>query len=99
MLNAFGVEKQKIISENRRVSGRITAVKNCRWLKVNKKPVRTHAMDGAVFPHIVHFVYHVNGLEYRGSKFINHNSHYPHEDEKITIFYDKDNPQKYVVDF
>ena len=32
--------------------GTVISVKKQWWLKVNTKPVRMHALDGATFPHI-----------------------------------------------
>ena len=34
-------------------TGTVISVTKQWWLKVNRKPVRTHAMDGAAFPHII----------------------------------------------
>lgn len=34
-------------------AGTVISVKKQWWLKVNAKRVRLHAMDGAMFPHIV----------------------------------------------
>ena len=34
------------------------------WLKVNRKPARVHAMDGAAFPHTIKVKYTIDGKEY-----------------------------------
>ena len=41
-----------VIIESKTV-GTILSVKKQWWLKVNTKPIRKHALDGATFPHIV----------------------------------------------
>ena len=46
--------------------GIILSVKKQWWLKVNTKPVRMHAFDGATFPHIVTVKYTVDGNEIEG---------------------------------
>ena len=38
-------------------TGTVISVTKQWWLKVNRKPVRTHAMDGAAFPHIIKVKY------------------------------------------
>lgn len=99
MLNLFAVGSQRIRSENYKAEGRVISIQNCRWMKVNKKPIRAHALDGAEFPHVIRFVYRVNGVEYKGSKWIDHCSRCPRENEEIAVYYDKNKPQKYAVDF
>ena len=37
--------------------GTVVSVKKQWWLKVNTKPVRMHALDGATFPHIIKVSY------------------------------------------
>ena len=34
-------------------TGTVISVPKQWWLKVNRKPVRNHAMDGAAFTHII----------------------------------------------
>ena len=46
-----------------KVIGTVVSVKKQWWLKVNTKPVRMHALDGATFPHIVTVKYTVDGNE------------------------------------
>ena len=40
------------------------------WLKVNRKPARVHAMDGAAFPHIIKVKYTIDGKDYICRKWI-----------------------------
>ena len=88
---------EKIISENERTTGTITAVKTCWWIKINTKAARLHALDGAKFPHIIHFTYTVNGAAYQGSSCVDWHLRCPNKGETVTIFYDKDDPAQYAV--
>ena len=38
-------------------TGTVISVTKQWWLKVNRKPVRAHAMDGAAFPHTIKVKY------------------------------------------
>ena len=51
-------------------AGTVISVKKQWWLKVNAKRVRLHAMDGAMFPHIVKVEYTVDGQTYTQRKWI-----------------------------
>lgn len=67
----FGLGSKKLIAGAHKTEGTITAVKTCHWLKVNQKSIRTTPLDGAAFPHIIHFSYQVDGTVYQGSRFAN----------------------------
>ena len=79
------------------MEGIITEVKPCYWFKVNTKSVRTHMGDGAVYPHIIHFTYQVDGQAYMGKRWIHWNKRPPTKGEKITVYYQDDAPQKFAV--
>lgn len=55
----------KIIAQNNLTKSVIQKITKCWWINVNTKPVRLHALDGAVFPYIMTFTYEVNGIEYK----------------------------------
>ena len=63
LLRMFGIGVTNAIAGGQ-TEGTVTEVKTCYWFKVNTKPVRTHAGDGAVYPHIIHFTYNVAGQTY-----------------------------------
>ena len=88
---------EKIVSENKKTTGTVTAVKTCWWIKINTKPARLHALDGAKFPHIIHFTYAVNGAAYRGSSCIDWHLRCPSTGEAITVFYSENDPAKYAA--
>lgn len=101
LLRCFGVGAGKIVAGNAFVEGTITRVKACRWLKVNTKPVRAHPLDGAVFPHMIYFSYHVDGREYTGawyvSWYISYAAGCPRVGERVTVYFDQSNPSRYAV--
>lgn len=90
-------KRKRLIAQNNRTEGTITSLKKCWWLQINTKPVRSHSLDGAVFPYIINFKYNVNDTEYSGKKFIGINTRGLSEGEKITVYYDKDRPSKYAL--
>ncbi len=47
---------KKIISQNNPVEGIVTNMKKHGWIKINTKPVRTHSLNGALFPYTVFFI-------------------------------------------
>ena len=90
-------ESERIVSENNRIVAVITGVKTCWWIKVNKKVVRLGPLDGATFPHMIYFTYYVDGVEYKGSYCVSYYLKCPNVNDKITVFYDKNDPTKYAV--
>ena len=80
-----------------KIEGVVTAVKTCWWLKINTKPIRRNMFDGAVFPHIIHFTYIVGGEVYQGKRYVNWNKRCPQKGEKLKVYYEKENPEKYAV--
>ncbi len=96
MLRMFGIGTANAIAGGQ-TEGIVTEIKTCWWLKVNTKPVRRHALDGALFPHIIHFTYSVGGQTYRGKRYVNWNKRCPVKDERITVCYEQENPEKYAV--
>ena len=97
LLRCFGIGSNRIIGDGITVTGTVIKQSVCWWLKVNTKPVRKHAWDGAVFPHIITFSYQIDGIGYTGSRFVHWNLRCPVVGEHITIYYDRCDPQKYAV--
>lgn len=64
-------------------TGTVISVTKQWWLKVNRKPVRTHAMDGAAFPHIIKVKYTIGVKDYTCQKWIGAGNKIP---DKGTIF-------------
>ncbi len=74
--------------------GTVAAVATQWWLKINTKPVRLGALDGAIFPHIVKVIYSVNGTEYTRRKWVSAGSPVPSVGSTVTVVYSQDKPQK-----
>ena len=83
--------------ENKTI-GTILSVKKQWWLKVNTKLVRTHALDGATFPHIVTVKYMVNETEIIKKKWLGASVTPPSVNEQVTVIYRKDDPTKFRLD-
>lgn len=87
----------KIIEQNNVVKGTIKKVTKCWWIKVNKKPTRTHALDGATFPHIMTFTYTVNSVEYTKRKYIGLRADAIGIFGNVDVYYDKEKPSRCVI--
>ena len=74
--------------------GTVISVKKQWWLKINTKPVRTHALDGAIFPHIIKVEYTVDGKTYAKRKWLHAGDRVPPVGAVMKVLYRKDKPQK-----
>mgnify|MGYP003295354721 FL=1 len=90
-------KSDKIIELNNIAKGTIQKVTKCWWIKVNTKPVRMHAFDGAIFPHIMTFTYTVNGIEYKKRKYIGLRSDTIGIFGNVDVYYDKDKPSRCAI--
>ena len=77
--------------------GTVISVKKQWWLKVNAKRVRLHAMDGAMFPHIVKVEYTVDGQTYTKRKWIGAGYPTPSVGRTVTVLYDGNKPSRAKV--
>ena len=91
------LKKDKIIAQNNLTKGTIKKVTKCWWIKVNTKPVRLHALDGAIFPHIMTFTYTVNGIEYKKRKYISLRADTIGIFGNVDVYYDKDKPSRCAI--
>ncbi len=90
-------ERKTLISNGAKTIGKVTYIKKWWWLKINTKPIRKSMFDGARFPHTVYFSYTVDGVEYKGRKYLSYKLDPPEKASEIEIFYDANNPRVYVV--
>jgi len=74
--------------------GTVISVAKQWWLKVNTKPVRMHALDGATFPHIIKVQYLVDGKSYIKRKWIGAAKPVPAVGSKLKVTYSSDKPSK-----
>ena len=75
-------------------SGTVVSVARQWWLKVNTKPVRMGASDGAAFPHIIRVRYTVDGQEYYKRKWLGAGQYVPLVGTAVTVSYNAENPKK-----
>ena len=53
---------------DKQTTGTVIAATKQWWMKVNRKPMRMHAQDGAEFPYIIKIEYTVDGKAYTKRK-------------------------------
>ena len=74
--------------------GTVLSVAKQWWLKVNTKPMRMGALDGATFPHIMKVQYTVAGNTYIKRKWIGAGKPVPAVGSKVTVLYCSGKPSK-----
>ena len=79
---------------NNEAKGIVISVAKQWWLKVNTKPVRTNALDGATFPHIIKVQYVVDENTYTKRKWIGAGKPVPAIGSNMTVLYCSDKPSK-----
>ena len=79
---------------DKETTGTVISVATQWWLKINTKPVRTHALDGATFPHIIKVQYTVDGNEYIIRKWIRARDPAPAVGSTVTVCYPEKKPGK-----
>ena len=82
---------------DKQTTGTVIATTKQWWLKVNRKPVRMHALDGAEFPYIIKIAYIADGKTYTKSKWINAGNPVPKVGSNVQVMYDSDKPSKAKV--
>ena len=78
--------------------GTVISVKKQWWLKVNTKPIRLHAFDGATFPHIITVKFVADGQEYTKKKWVRASQQCPALNATVTVIYREDQPAKCRVE-
>lgn len=79
---------------DKQTTGTVISAAKQWWLKVNRKPVRMHALDGAEFPYIIKIGYTVDGKAYTKRKWINAGNPVPKAGSDVQVMYDSDKPSK-----
>lgn len=79
---------------DQQTTGTVISVAKQWWLKVNRKPMRLHALDGATFPHIIKVEYIVDGKAYTKRKWINAGDPVPTVGSSVRVMYNSDKPSK-----
>lgn len=81
----------------KQTTGIIVAAWKQWWLKINTKPVRSHMMDGAIFPYIIKVQYTVDGQTYTKRKWIGAGYPTPSVGRTVTVLYDGNKPSRAKV--
>ncbi len=76
------------------VKGTVISVARQWWLKINTKPVRMHAMDGAVFPYVIKVQYEASGKTYQKRKWISAGKPVPAVGTEVSVLYNENKPSK-----
>lgn len=79
---------------DKQTTGTVISAAKQWWLKVNRKPVRMHALDGAEFLYIIKIEYTVDGKAYTKRKWINAGNPVPKVGSDVQVMYDSDKPSK-----
>lgn len=79
---------------DKETTGTVISVAKQWWLKVNRKPMRLHALDGATFPHIIKVEYTAGGKAYTKRKWINAGDLVPTVGSSVRVMYNSDKPSK-----
>ena len=79
---------------DKQTTGTVIAATKQWWMKVNRKPIRTHALNGAEFPYIIKIEYTVDGTSYRKRKWINAGEPVPKVGNNVQVMYNSDKPSK-----
>jgi len=97
IMKLLGLGSKKLISRGTAVRGNVVGVQKCWWIKINTKPMRSHSLDGAIFPHIITYKYDVSRKSYCGKQMISAYAHCPQVNESIQVFYDPSHPEKSAI--
>ena len=79
---------------DKETTGIVISVAKQWWLKVNTKPIRMGALDGATFPHIIKVEYVADGNIYTKRKWIGAGEPVPAVGSEVTVLYCSNKPRK-----
>ena len=79
---------------DKETQGTVVSVAKQWWFKVNTKPIRMGALDGAAFPHIIKVQYVVDGTTYTKRKWIGAGQSVPAVGSEVTVLYCSGKPGK-----
>ena len=82
------------VNMEKQTAGIVVAAWKQWWLKINTKPVRSHMLDGAIFPYIIKVQYTVDGKEYSKIKWINAGQPVPKIGSSLQVSYRPDKPSR-----
>ena len=92
------MKNKKLLKQGEETIAIVKEIKKCWWIKINTKPVRTHTLDGAKFPHKIIYEYEANGETYIGKQYLSWQIEPPAVNNKIKVYYQKNDPKKSIAD-
>ena len=96
LFRVFGLWDRDILARNCCTRGTVTLVRTS-FLHVVKKPVRISLNpSNTIFSHFITFTYTVDGMTYKGKRYVDLMYRCPQKGEEIDVYYDPGNPQKYA---
>lgn len=96
ILRIFGLWDQDILNKNCSVKGTVTMVQTS-FIHVVKKPIRIGINPGnTIFSHFITFTYTVDGVTYKGKRYVDLVYRCPQKGEQIDVYYDPEKPQHYA---
>ena len=79
---------------DKQITGTVIAATKQWWMKVNRKPIRMHALDGADCPYIIKIQYTIDGKAYTKRKWMNAGDPVPKVGDKVQVTVRSDKPSK-----
>jgi hypothetical protein len=96
LFRIFGLWDQDILEKNRKTKGTVTLVQTS-FIHVVKKPIRIGINpNNTIFSHFITFTYTVDGVSYKGKRFVDLYYRCPQKGEQIDIYYDPEKPENYA---
>ena len=96
LFRIFGLWDQDILEKNCKTKGNVTLVQTS-FLHVVKKPIRIGINpNNTIFSHFITFTYTVDGVSYKGKRFVDLYYRCPQKGEQIDIYYDPEKPENYA---
>ena len=96
LFRLFGLWDQDILSKSCCTKGTVTLVQTS-FIHVVKKPIRIHINpSNTIFSHFITFVYSVDGVTYKGKRYVDLMYRCPQKGEEIDVYYDPEKPEKYA---
>ena len=96
LLQIFGLWEREILEKNCCTKGTVTMVRTS-FIHVVKKPVRIGInSNNTIVSHFITFTYTVDGVTYKGKRYVDLYYHCPQKGEEIDIYYDPKKPEKYA---
>lgn len=96
LLRVFGFWEHEILAKNCRTKGTVTLVQTS-FIHVVKKPIRIGITpNNTMFSHFITFLYCVDGVTYKGKRYVDLTYRCPQKGERIDVYYDPEKPENYA---